>query len=168
MIATENQQDPIFKGFQPDSKVWIYSSDRLLTDNEAEEINQLLVNYTQQWTSHDEALKSAGTVLNNRFIVLAVDESVASSGGCSIDKSIHFIKEIGTRYELNLFDRLTVYYQSGEEMKSFHLNVIKDKFDNGELSENSIIYDTTITQLGALQTQFVKKAGDSWLARFIK
>ena len=34
--------------------------------------------------------------------------------------------------------------------------------------ENTLIMDTTITQVGALQSEFVKPAGQSWLARFIK
>ena len=53
-------------------------------------------------------------------------------------------------------------------MKSFHFNDLQNKIASGEISENTLIMDTTITQVGALQSEFVKEAGQSWLARFIK
>lgn len=168
MLATNPSQTDVFKGFNPDSKIWIYSSNRLLTDDETAKINQQLLEFTKQWTSHNNALKAAGTVLHNRFIVLSVDDSIENPGGCSIDKSIHFIQGIETYYNLSLFDRLTIYYQAENEMKSFHFSDLQNKIASGEISENTLIMDTTITQVGALQSEFVKEAGQSWLARFMK
>ncbi len=168
MLATNTSQADVFKGFNPDSKVWIYSSSRLLTEDETVNINYQIQAFTKQWTSHNNALKAAGAVLYNRFIILSADDSIENPGGCSIDKSIHFIQDIETRYKLNLFDRLAIYYASGNEMKSFHFNDLQNKIASGEISENTLIMDTTITQVGALQSEFVKEAGQSWLARFIK
>ncbi len=167
MIATETIQAEIFKGFHPTSKVWIYSSNRMLIDSEAEQINSNLVEFTKQWVSHNIALKASGKVFYNRFVVLVVDESVENPGGCSIDKSVHFIKSIESQFDLKLFDRLTLYYKSGTEMKSFHFNDLKSKITSGEISENTEIYDTTLTQLGLFQTEFIKEAGQSWLSKFI-
>ena len=168
MLATNTSQTEVLKGFNPDSKIWIYSSNRLLTNDETAAIIQQLLEFTKQWTSHNNALKAAGTVLHNRFIVLSADDSIENPGGCSIDKSIHFVQEIEANYGLSLFDRLTIYYQSGIEIKSFHFNDLQNKIASGEISENTLIMDTTITQVGALQSEFVKPAGQSWLARFIK
>lgn len=167
MTATEFTEANVFKGFNEDSKVWIYSSDRLLTDNESETIDHLLVDFTRQWVSHNVSLKAAGKVLNNRFIVLAVDESIENPGGCSIDKSVHFIKSIETQFGIHLFDRLTIYYQKDSEMKSFHFNELKDKIADGEISGATKIYDSTIIKLRPLQNEFIKEAGNSWLAKFM-
>lgn len=167
MTATKFIEADVFKGFEPDSKVWIYSSNRLLSDGESENIDQLLVSFTKEWVSHNVSLKAAGTVLNNRFIVLAVDESIENPGGCSIDKSVHFIKSIETQFGIHLFDRLTIYYQKDGEMKSFHFNELKDKIASGEISDSTKIYDSTIIKLGPLQNEFIKEAGKSWLAKFI-
>lgn len=168
MIATNTSQADVVRGFNPDSKIWIYSSNRLLTNDETAAIIQQLLEFTKQWTSHNNALKASGTVLHNRFIVLSADDSIENPGGCSIDKSIHFIQGIEAHYGLSLFDRLTIFYQSDNEMKSFHFNDLQNKIASGEISENTLIMDTTITQVGALQSEFVKEAGQSWLARFIK
>ena len=168
MTATETTKTNVFDGFNPESKIWIYSSNQLLSDADTENINQQLAIFTKQWSSHNNALKAAGAVLFNRFIVLSVDDSIENPGGCSIDKSIHFIQDIETRYKLNLFDRLTIYYVSEDEMKSFHFSDLQNKIASEEISDHTLIMDTTITQLGALQSEFVKVAGQSWLAKFIK
>ena len=168
MLATNTSQTDVFKGFNPDSKIWFYSSNRLLTEDETATINQQLLEFTKQWTSHNNALKAAGTVLHNRFIVLSADDSIENPGGCSIDKSIHFIQGIEAQYGLSLFGRLTIYYQSGNVMKSFHFNDLQNKIASGEISEHTLIMDTTITKVSALQSEFVKGAGQSWLARFMK
>jgi len=167
MIATLNSEIDLFKGFNPASKVWIYSSDKSIDDVKAKEIQEKINLFTTQWTAHDIALKATGTVLYNRFIILSVDESQTNASGCSIDKSVHFVKEIENRFDLQLFDRLTIYYFKNEELGSFHLNDILEKVGSGEINRQTKIVDTTLTQLGALRTEFIKEAGKSWLGRFI-
>jgi hypothetical protein len=49
-------------------------------------------NFCIQWTAHGANLKAYGEVRHHRFIVMIVDETAAGASGCSIDKSIHFIR----------------------------------------------------------------------------
>ena len=167
MIATLTTENGLFNGFNAASKVWIYSSDKSINDQMAEEINEKIALFTTQWTAHDVALKASGTVLYNRFIILSVDESQTNASGCSIDKSVHFIKQIEQGFGLQLFDRLTIYYLKGEELVPFHLNEILEKVGSGEINQQTKIFDTTLTQLGALRSEFIKEAGKSWLGRFL-
>ena len=67
------------------SKVWLYHSDRVFTDDESREIKIRIKEFTQSWISHNQALKAHGDLLYNRFAVLIVDESHAGASGCSID-----------------------------------------------------------------------------------
>ena len=167
MNATGTIQPELFKGFHPDSKVWIYAADRFLAEDETVNINLQLDEFTREWTAHDVALKGSGAVLYRRFIVLAVDQSHTNASGCSIDKSVHFIKSLETQFGLDLFDRLIIFYQSNDEIKSFHFNDLIPKISLGEISGSTKIYDTTITQLGLFKNEFIKEAGKSWLARFL-
>jgi hypothetical protein len=167
MIATLTTENELFEGFNAASKVWIYSSDKPINDAMAMDINEKIAQFTIQWTAHDLALKATGTVLYNQFIILCVDESQTNASGCSIDKSVHFIKQIEQGFGLQLFDRLTIYYLKGEEFVSFHLNDILEKVGSSEINQQTKIFDATLTQLGALRTEFIKEAGNSWLGRFI-
>ncbi len=167
MIATITTENELFKGFNAASKVWIYSSDKPINNAMAMDINEKIALFTTQWTAHDIALKATGTVLYNRFIILSVDESQTNASGCSIDKSVHFIKQLEQGFGLQLFDRLTIYYLKNDSLSSFHFNDISEKVKSGEINQQTKLFDTTLTQLGALRDGFIKEAGKSWLGRFI-
>src|SRR6476646_10689610 len=92
-------------GFNPLSRVWIYQSSRSLHINESIEIKNMLQQFVVQWNSHGEAVKGFGELLFNQFIVLIADESAMGVSGCSTDSSVRLIREIESRFNINLFDR---------------------------------------------------------------
>jgi len=167
MIATIPTEKELFKGFSSESKIWIYASDRLISETECDKINDKIATFTKSWTAHDVALKAAGCILHNRFVVLCVDQSQTTASGCSIDKSVHFMQSVEKDFGLNLFDRLTVYYLDNDKMNFFRLSELKEKMVAGDIVENSKIFDTTITQLGLMRNDFTRNARNSWLARFM-
>jgi len=78
----------------PDTtRVWIYQAQTPFTENKIAEIRQHISNFTTSWVSHNNQLRAFGDIYHNQFIVLMVDESLAGASGCSIDKSVHFIKQ---------------------------------------------------------------------------
>ena len=79
--------------FSPQSKVWVYQSNREFTASETEEIKKIGLLFTRDWTAHGSQLNASLDILYNRFIVVMVDENDASASGCSIDKSLAFIKK---------------------------------------------------------------------------
>ena len=80
--------------FSSHSRVWIYQSDRKLTADEVVQIQMNLDNFTRSWTAHNNQLKAKAEIRYNRFLVLIVDESQAGASGCSIDKSVNFMKQL--------------------------------------------------------------------------
>lgn len=169
MIATQyTALTQLFENLRENSKVWIYTSNLALNPSVVEDLNQKIEVFAKQWTAHDIALKASGAVLFNQFIVLSVDESQTNASGCSIDKSVHFIQDIEKQLSIQLFDRLTIFYLNEGEMKSFHFGELQAKIERMEISAETEIFDTTITQLDKLRTEFIKKAKDSWLSRYFK
>ncbi|MBK8877661.1 MAG: hypothetical protein IPN74_03660 [Haliscomenobacter sp.] len=80
--------------FAPESRVWIYQSNRPFSEAEEQELAAELKEFTRQWVSHNQRLKAAGTILYHRFIALMVDENQVGAGGCSIDRSVAFLKQV--------------------------------------------------------------------------
>ena len=76
------------------SKVWMYQSSRPLSPEEQQRINVEMQAFARQWTAHNQQLKAWGGVLEDRVLVLMVDETVAGASGCSIDKSVHFMQDL--------------------------------------------------------------------------
>src|SRR5471030_2904253 len=99
--------------FSPNSRVWIYQSDRKLDDAVVQQIQLHLSNFATQWTAHNHQLKAKAEIRYNRFLVLIVDESQAGASGCSIDKSVNFMKQVGEQFNINLLDRFNLAYREG-------------------------------------------------------
>lgn len=92
--------------FSPESRLWVYTINRALTSDESLETQAVLDQFCRQWTAHDQALKATAEIFQQRFILLMVDETQAGASGCSIDKSVHFLEDLGTRLGVDLFDRM--------------------------------------------------------------
>ena len=56
------------------SRVWVYQSNRKLSDKEVVFIQQKLLAFCNDWKAHQTHLISSYKVLYNRFIILLVDE----------------------------------------------------------------------------------------------
>src|SRR5690606_12739531 len=96
------------------NRVWIYQADRFLTDNEVADIDLLLQDFVAQWTAHGSALAGKSRVQYNLFLILEVDEAQTGASGCSIDKSVHFIKSLEQRFSVGFFDRMKVAFKDGQ------------------------------------------------------
>ena len=156
------------ENFSPESKVWIYQSNRSFTDSEISEIDTAVNVFTKQWTAHDNQLKAAGKVLFNRFIILLVDESQAGASGCSIDKSVHFIQEIETKFGVNLFDRLNLLFKQEKEFVTIPVSEVSRKISEGSINGQSVFFNNTVQTLAELQTNWIIQIGESWLASRLK
>src|ERR1700712_4667039 len=113
--------------FSENSRVWVYQSDRELTDNEALKIKVLLDNFATGWTAHNNQLKAKAEIRYNRFLILIVDEGQAGASGCSIDKSVHFMQQIEAQFGINLFDRFNLAYRDGGDVISVPRHEFEEK-----------------------------------------
>lgn len=148
--------------FSQHSRVWIYQSDRKLTDKETQQIQSALNDFTTGWTAHNNQLQAKGEVRYNRFLVLIVDESQAGATGCSIDKSVHFMKEIEQHFGITLFDRFNLAYRDGEEVLSLPRHAFEDLLKQGKINTETIVYNNMVQNLSELETKWEVPFKNSW------
>lgn len=148
--------------FSDNSRVWIYQSDKQLTDEQTQQIQQHLDAFTTQWTAHNNQLKAKGEVRYNRFLILIVDETQAGASGCSIDKSVHFMQQIEQKFGINLFDRFNLAYLEGSEVLSLPRNAFEDKLKQGEINANTVVFNNLVQNVKELQTKWQVPFKDSW------
>jgi len=148
--------------FSENSRVWVYQSDKKLTDNEVLQIKVLLDNFTTGWTAHNNQLKAKAEVRYNRFLILVVDESQAGASGCSIDKSVNFMKQLQDQFNLNLFDRFNLAYRDGEEILSAGRNDFEALLKEGKIGTETIVFNNLVQNLAELQTKWEVPFKDSW------
>jgi hypothetical protein len=151
----------------PTARVWVYQSSRPLASEEISAVEQALGVFVRQWTSHNTRLHAAGEVRHARFIILAVDESQSGASGCSIDKSVAFMKSLQASLGIDLFDRMCFTYLEGEEVRSASRESFAASFARGEINDSTLVFDTLVDTAGKLEKAFIKPLGESWHKRLI-
>jgi hypothetical protein len=148
--------------FSPQSRVWIYQSDRKLTDQEVQQIQPELDRFATNWTAHNNQLQAKGEIRYNRFFILIVDESQAGASGCSIDKSVHFMQQVQQHLGINLFDRFNLAYRDGEEVLSLPRHGFEAKLKDGSINKETVVYNNLVQNLTELETKWEVPFKDSW------
>ncbi len=148
--------------FSENSRVWIYQSDKELTADQAIKLQQQVEAFTQTWTAHNNQLKATAVVQYNRFIILVVDENQAGASGCSIDKSVRFMKEIENEYRINLFDRFNLAYRDGEQIVSVPRNQFENLIKAGTITEDTIVFNNLVQTLAELKDKWEVPLKNSW------
>ncbi len=156
-----------FVGMPETAKIWVYQANRPLSEQEETFIQEKASTFVQGWESHGSKLKAAFALLHGRFLLFTVDEEQHEASGCSIDKSVHFVKELQNTLAIDFFDRTVVsYFAINGDLALAPLSKIKDKVNNGEINSNTLIFNTLISNLGQFPSEWVLPAGQSWLSRF--
>ena len=144
------------------SRVWIYQSDRILTDQEVVFVKQRLLEFCNNWKAHQAHLKSSYQVLHNRFIILLVDEQQLDASGCSIDASVALLKSLEKDYNLDLFNRTIVAYE--EEQNIFTMPLLSFK---KLVKADTIVFNNLVTDKSGLENDWRVVAKDSWHAKWL-
>jgi hypothetical protein len=148
--------------FSENSRVWIYQADRKLNEAEIKQLQQQLNSFTQSWTAHNNALKAGAEIRYNRFIILVVDESQAGASGCSIDKSVNFMKQVEQHYNINLFDRFNLAYREGGEVLSAPRAQFEELIKQGTINQDTVVFNNLVQTLAELNTKWEVPFKNSW------
>jgi len=148
--------------FSENSRVWIYQSDKKLADTLVQQIQQHLDAFTAEWTAHNHQLKAKAEIRYNRFFILIVDESQTGASGCSIDKSVNFMKRLEQEFGLNLFDRFNLAYREAGEVLSLPRHQFGEKLKEGSINTNTIVYNNLVQNLTELNSKWEVPFKDSW------
>ena len=98
----------------------------------------------------------------NRFLVLIVDENQAGASGCSIDKSVRFMTEIGQQYNINLLDRFNLAYRDGGEVLSAPRSIFEELIKQGRIGNDTIVFNNMVQNVAELQNKWEVPFKDSW------
>lgn len=150
-------------------RIWIYQSNRFLEVEEVYKAEQILQEFVEQWTAHGNQLAGSFEVRHKLFIFLMVDEEKAMVTGCSIDKSVHLLKEIEQALGITLFDRLQLAYRASGRSDSIQLasqEAFRNLLETGALDpEKLIVFNNTLTAAEDVDSKWEVPIQDSWHAR---
>ncbi len=147
----------LFTEFPDDSRVWLYQTNRPLTDDEIKLVNNKMAVFIKEWAAHGNQLWGNATVINPYFVVVAVNDKLTPPSGCSIDATAHKLKEIGQLLDIDFFTRMKVTYKINGVLEQIEFN----ELSNLDSKEDLLILDPLISTLGELRAEWPKKLADS-------
>lgn len=148
------------------SKIWIYQSNREFTENEIQEINEMLEKFIGSWKRHGDDLRASYLIKYNQFIVLAVDEDHNEVSGCSVDASTHVFKQIEQTYQVDLFNKLNTAFKDGENINIVSLADFQKYVKQQKINSNTTVFNNLIKTKKELSTAWEVDAENSWHSRY--
>ena len=158
-------QQHLPEDFNAGSKVWIYQSSRLFLISEVLEMEEMLQQFVAGWKSHGAPVKGFANIFFGRFIILMADETNTGVGGCSTDSSVHLIKEIEKKYQVDMFNRQMLSFIIKDKIEQLPIAQVAYAIENNFIDENSLYFDNSITTKKQLLSEWITPAGNSWLKR---
>lgn len=150
------------------ARAWVYLADKAIEPKEKSTIETELLDFTTGWTAHGQPLESSFIILEDRFVILAVNEQLNDASGCSIDKSTAILKAIGQSIGVDFFNRTFVLFEISGVLKQFGLKELKQKFRDCAWDEYSLTFNTIADTIGELRQNWKIPASKSWIKRYIE
>jgi hypothetical protein len=146
------------------SRVWIYQSSRLFTISEAFQIEDLLHAFVGEWNSHGVPVKGYANLFFGQFILLMADERASMVSGCSTDSSVRLIKEMESRFNVQLFDRQLLAFYRKDKVELLPFSQLAFAAANGFIQPETLYFNNTVLTKTELENNWIIPVKDSWLA----
>ncbi len=147
--------------FHPTSKVWVFQSDCAILENDR--LHSELKNFTRNWKTHGKDVESVFEIIEDRFLVVMVNESHNQVSGCSIDDLMDCVANIEAKLSISLRDRAGFYVLS----ENIPIYVLLDEYSKlaheGVINIDLSFYDATIFNKADFNSRWIAPLKSSWV-----
>lgn len=148
------------------ARVWVYQANRALTNDEVGTITETLKPALDTWEAHGKALTASGKVFEHRFIVIGVDERDELPSGCSIDKSVHWLQQIGNQLNVDFFDRSLAYLDENNSVQTIPVPQIKKAVQEELITPFTTVFNNQVATKAQWMNHWKTNASNTWLNRY--
>ena len=128
-----------------DKSIFIFPYARPFSEIQYDAIRTELSQFLQTWNSHGSDLSSEFRIEENQFIIVGVDESSITVGGCSKDKLFKVISNLNSTLGLEIGTPGKFYVRSEDKVKELSRNELQNELSEGRLQPENELYPTWIT-----------------------
>jgi hypothetical protein len=154
-----------FETLPDSSRVWVFGSDKSLTE---EGTNLLLTGvdaHLGDWKAHGAPLTVGREWRDGRFLIVAVDQSTEGASGCSIDGLFRVLLQLQGEVGANLVGGGRVFYRDNHGVvQSTSRDEVAALAQSGVITKDTVVFDTSLTDLGTWRAGFERRAKESWVA----
>jgi hypothetical protein len=94
--------------------------------------------------------------------VVAADEEKAAASGCGIDKSVRAIRDISAHTGVDFFDRLTIHYMDGAEIRTAPMSTFWAMRKSGVVTGDTLVFNNLVKTVGEWKNGWIVPFAKSW------
>jgi hypothetical protein len=153
-----------FETLPDSSRVWVFGSDKLLTEEGTKLLLEGVDAHLADWKAHGAPLTVAREWRDGRFLIVAVDQSTAGASGCSIDGLFRVLQQLERTAGASLVGGGRIFYRDNHGMvQSATRDEVAALAQSGVITKDTVVFDTTLTDLGTWRACFERRAKESWV-----
>ena len=163
MSVTQQSQSPLQATVPTHARLWIYIAPRTLSAEESATLNENAKHFFGEWHAHGQPLMAWSTLWQNRVWIIAADEQKAAASGCSIDRMVRWVNQVGDALGVSFLDRMWLILASPDGPQFLHLDMQKPI----SVPANAHFFDHTATHAEQLSKRWPAPVAGSWCERFV-
>jgi hypothetical protein len=153
-----------FETLPDSSRVWVFGSDKLLTEEGTKLLLDGVDAHLADWKAHGAPLTVGREWRDGRFLIVAVDQSTAGASGCSIDGLFRVLQQLERTAGASLVGGGRIFYRDNHGVvQSATRDEVAALAQSGVISKDTVVFDTTLTDLGTWRACFERRAKESWV-----
>ncbi|HCR03890.1 MAG TPA: hypothetical protein DIU18_01735, partial [Gemmatimonadetes bacterium] len=141
-----------FKSLPDDARLWVFGVERALTADEQAVLLTSVDRFLEDWAAHGSPLTGARDLLEERFLMVGVDEASVPPSGCSIDAMVGVLRSFEETMGVGLVGHGPVFYRtSSGDVTSVARSDFRRLAEEGRGGPATAVFDTTLTRVGRLR-----------------
>ena len=154
--------------FNDNSRVWIYQSSRIFSNDEALHIKDMLHDLVANWKSHGIPVKGYANLFFNQFIILMADEAATGVSGCSIDSSVRIIQQIEQQFKVEMFNWESLAFLVNDKVQVIPRQQFNYALENNFITPQTLFFNNVVASKKELEGKWIIPVKESWLRAKIK
>ena len=157
-----------FEALPDQARVWVFGSDAPLTGEPKDTLLKGVDAHLDDWKAHGAPLTVGREWRDDHFLVVAVDQSTAGASGCSIDGLYRTLQQLEAKTGANMVGGGRVFFRNHEgKVQAAPRAEIAGLAGTGVISKDTVVFDTTLTDLGTFRECFERPAKQCWVGELI-
>lgn len=153
-----------FDALPDTSRLWIFGAARTLDESAQARVTGAASDFIASWAAHGTPLTGSCALVDDRFLLVAVDQASVPPSGCSIDAMVRLLKGLEGELGVPLVAHGDIYFR-GPDGRTERMTraEFRTAAAEGKVTSATPVFDTTLTELGRLRAgAFEVPARDSW------
>lgn len=148
------------------ARVWVFAAERPLEGAARDGLLADVDAFLDGWAAHGTPLRCGRDLVDDRFLIIAVDEQAAGVSGCSIDALTRQLRAHEQRLGMALLDNGPIHYRADGRVVRVTRATFAALVDDRTVTPDTVVFDNTVPNLGAVRAgKWETAARGAWVGR---